>query len=51
MKSLGFSRYALCLSIAAVMLGGCGSQPPIGAPGAMPQTSFDLVRTVARGFV
>jgi hypothetical protein len=40
MKSLDFSRYALCSCMAAAMLAGCGgSQPPIGAPGAMPQTS------------
>ena len=33
-------RYSL--SIVAAMLAGCGgSQPPIGAPGAMPQTSGD----------
>jgi hypothetical protein len=40
MKSLGFGSYALCSCIAAAMLAGCGaSQPPIGAPGAMQQTS------------
>ena len=28
----------LCSSMAAAMLAGCGgSQPPVGAPGAMPQ--------------
>lgn len=33
------SRYVLSSCIAAAMLVGCGrSQPPIGAPGAMPQT-------------
>jgi hypothetical protein len=38
MKSLGLSQYALCSCVAAAMLAGCGgSQPPIGAPGAMPQ--------------
>jgi hypothetical protein len=32
--------YALSSCVAAAMLAGCGgSQPPIGAPGAMPQTS------------
>jgi hypothetical protein len=36
MKSLDFGRYALCNCLAAKMLVGCGgSQPPIGAPGAM----------------
>ena len=40
MKSLVFSRYALSACVAVVMLSGCGgSQPPIGAPGAMPQSS------------
>jgi hypothetical protein len=39
-KSLDFRRYALSSCVAAAMLVGCGgSQPPIGAPGAMPQTS------------
>jgi hypothetical protein len=39
-KSLDFRRYALCSFVAAAMLAGCGgSQPPIGAPGTMPQTS------------
>ena len=37
MKVSELSRCALCLSITAAMLAGCGSQPPIGAPGAMPQ--------------
>ena len=40
MKTLGFSRYALNCCVASAMLAGCGgSQPPVGAPGAMPQTS------------
>ena len=40
MKSLDFSRYVAGSCVAAAMLAGCGgSQPPIGAPGAMPQTS------------
>jgi hypothetical protein len=39
MKSLELSRYALAIGTAAAMLAGCGgSQPPIGAPGAMPQS-------------
>jgi hypothetical protein len=39
MKSLGLSRYALAFGAASVFLAGCGgSQPPIGAPGAMPQS-------------
>jgi hypothetical protein len=34
-----FSRYALSSCVAAAFLAGCnGSQPPIGAPGAMPQS-------------
>ena len=33
-------RYALSCCVAAAMLAGCGgSQPPIGAPGAMPQAA------------
>jgi hypothetical protein len=39
MKDHQFSRRALTCSAAAAMLAGCGgSQPPIAAPGAMPQT-------------
>jgi hypothetical protein len=38
MKSLDFGRYALSVGAAAAWLAGCGgSQPPIAAPGAMPQ--------------
>jgi hypothetical protein len=38
MRILDFRLHALCISVAA--LAGCGeSQPPIGAPGAMPHTS------------
>jgi hypothetical protein len=37
MRTLG--RFALSISAAAALLVGCGgSQPPIGAPGAMPQS-------------
>jgi hypothetical protein len=40
MKSRDSSRFALGACAAAAMLSGCGgSQPPIGAPGAMPQPS------------
>jgi hypothetical protein len=40
MRISGLSRYALSGCMAAAMLAGCsGSQPPIGAPGAMPQVS------------
>ena len=43
MRRLGFSR-RLSISIASAMLAGCGgSQPPISAPGAVPQAS-----TIAR---
>ncbi len=39
MKLLALSRFALNMSVAAALLTGCGgSQPPIGAPGAMPQS-------------
>ncbi len=45
MKSLDFGRY-VGISVAAAMLVACGgSQPPIGAPGAMPQSA---VPTTAR---
>jgi hypothetical protein len=34
------NHIALGIAVAAALLAGCGgSQPPIGAPGAMPQTS------------
>ena len=37
MKGLGLGRVGLNTGIAAALLAGCGvSQPPIGAPGAMP---------------
>ena len=39
MKTRLLSRYALSSCVAAAMLAGCGgSQPPIGAPGALPQS-------------
>ena len=38
MKCLRLDRYALSAGVAVALLAGCGgSQPPIGAPGAMPQ--------------
>jgi hypothetical protein len=49
MKSLDLNRYALSTCVATAMLAGCGgSQPPIGAPGAMPQTSA-IARHAAHG--
>jgi hypothetical protein len=39
MKSLGLSCYAVTIGAASALLAGCGgSQPPIGAPGTMPQS-------------
>ena|ERR1700729_4426151 len=39
MKTSALSRYALAIGAAAALLTGCGgSQPPIGAPGAVPQS-------------
>jgi|HubBroStandDraft_4_1064222.scaffolds.fasta_scaffold171772_1 hypothetical protein len=39
MRSLDFNRYAFSICVAVAILAGCGgSQPPIGAPGAMPQS-------------
>jgi hypothetical protein len=40
MKSLGPSRYALAIGVAALQAGCGGSQPPIGEPGAMTQSHF-----------
>jgi len=49
MKSLGVTRYALTLGGAAALLAACGgSQPPIGAPGGIPQShtiSTNMKRT------
>ena len=40
MRGFTTSPYALSISLAAALLAGCGgSQPPIGATGAMPQSS------------
>jgi hypothetical protein len=39
MRTLALVRVALCMSVATALLAACGgSQPPIGAPGAMPQS-------------
>jgi len=46
MKVLEFSRYALSSCIVAALLAGCGgSQPPITAPGAMPQARAMVAHT------
>ena len=51
MKKLFLSRYALSSCAAAAMLAGCGgSQPPIGAPGAMPQVSALAARTNSKNY-
>ena len=52
MQSFYFGRYTLSSCVAVAMLAGCGgSQPPIGAPGAMPQSpAFGTVRA-AHGLV
>src|SRR5580700_3202678 len=49
MKSLGLSRRALSSCATAALLAGCGgSQPPIGAPGALPQSrAIPPNRTIA----
>jgi uncharacterized repeat protein (TIGR03803 family) len=40
MRRANLSYYAISSCVAAALLAGCGgSQPPIGAPGALPQTS------------
>ena len=42
MKRSAFGHYALSASVAIAMLAGCGgSQPPIGAPLAMPREASD----------
>jgi len=49
-KNLVLSRYALSCCVAAAMLAGCGgSQPPIGASGAMPQTSVSAAHVERDG--
>jgi hypothetical protein len=48
-KTLRLVRVALCMSVAAVMLAGCGgSQPPTSTPGVMPQ-SRTIAAQAARG--
>jgi hypothetical protein len=48
MKSLGFGRYALASCVAVALLAGCGgSQPPIGAAGALPQSRTSAIVTHA----
>ena len=49
MRTLALSRCALICFAAVALLAGCGgSQPPIGAPGAMPQASA-LATNAGRG--
>jgi hypothetical protein len=49
MRISRFNRCALSSSVAAAMLAGCGgSQPPIGAPEAMQQTSAIATHTLQR---
>jgi hypothetical protein len=48
MQPQPFRRFALATGVAASLAGCGGSQPPIGAPGAMPQTSA-AVTHAARG--
>ena len=49
MTHLGLGRYTVRLAAVVVLLTGCGgSQPPIGAGGAMPQTSA-IATHAARG--
>ena len=44
MRRLDFGRMALCSCVAAAMLTGCGgSQTPIGAPGATPQSQTSAI--------
>jgi len=53
MRALDVGRYALSSCAAAALLAGCGgSQPPIGAPGALPQSASSVplgLRTATGG--
>ena len=50
MRSLDFDRFALSMGVAAAMLAGCGgSQPPIGAPGAMASSRANTLTEPAGG--
>jgi hypothetical protein len=50
-SSLVLSRYVLSISAVAALLAGCGgSQPPIGAPGAMLQTTIAVRAGQRSGF-
>ena len=51
MRSLDFRRYVLSGCATAAMLAGCGgSRPPIGAPGAMPQTAAAATPPASKTF-
>jgi hypothetical protein len=49
MKSLRFARIALIICVTAALLGCGGSQPPIGAPGLMPQSHANATQAERRG--
>jgi hypothetical protein len=50
MKGLAFGRHAVCIGAATALLAGCGgSQPAIGAPGAMPQSRAAAQHAVRGG--
>ena len=42
MKGLDFGRRVFCACVVAALLAGCGAQPPIGAPGAIPQGGLSV---------
>ena len=51
MRCANLSHYAISSCVTAALLAGCGgSQPPIGAPGVMPQ-SRAVATHVDRGWV
>ena len=51
MGRLGLSRRALTIGVATALLGGCGeSQPPIGAPEAMPHESALVARASSANY-
>jgi len=49
MKLSAFRRHTLAIMV-AVALAGCGSQPPIGAPGVMPQASAHTSSTSSKNY-
>ncbi len=49
MKNVDFGRCALGICLVGLLAGCGGSQPPLGAPGAMPQNAAAATLTSSRG--